>query len=494
MKIRNTKRIRYSSYAAIMMAGVIIVLLLINYLFTSLDERYNLSADMTVNRLYSLSSTTIDVLGMIKEDIFIYTTQTAGIEDVNVQELLKNYVASSPYIHVVNMDIVKNPAAIEYYNEFSKYQVTVGSIIISNSADTSDREQRYKVLDFSDLYVYDEESQSYDEFIAEDSLTGAIKYIVKPTNKKIWLLDNHSQDNADNIAMESMLKSENYTVDYLDILNGQSELISTDIVIIIDLENDITSIELDILNDFLIKGGKMIIGIDSASNSSNNLSNVLSLFERYNISMGQGVVLETDLNNIAVTNDSQYMHSFIIPIYEEHEITNEFIINNYKLLLGMNVGYINLPEKINNPNVIISPLLYTSESSFAEKWRLGMDSTPDEDAVYGEFAVMAAVTENQIGDNNNKTKLIVLSAPELFISTDIYSESVYKNKDFLLKTIAWLADDESDVIISSKPLAGSPLMMETMKQAYTIIAIVCIAIPLVFFMAGMVVFIRRKNL
>lgn len=491
MKSNNRKKVKHSGYAAIMMIGLIVVLLLSNYLVTSLDERYDLSADMTANRLYSLTGKTKDVVDTLDEDIFIYTTDTAGIEDSNVNEVLKKYTALSDYIHVANIDIVKNPAAIKYYNEFSKYEVTAGSVIISNSADTNNRVQRYSVLNYTELYLYNEEYETYDEFIAESSITGAIKNIINPINQKVWLLDNHSQDDSENKAIENILKNENYTVDYLDILNGQSKLDNKDIVIIIDLDNDITPIELDTLNEFLDNGGRMIIGIDPISNKTNDLTNVLSLIERYNITMGHGKIIETDLDNIAVTNDSEYMHSFIIPMLAEHDITNDFILGNYKLLLGINAGYIDIPDKINDTDITITPLLYTSSSSFAEPWSSNMDNLPNTDAKYGEFAVMAAVTEKGV---DRDAKLIILTAPEMFTYADEYSQSIYKNKDFLLKTISWLADDKSEIIISSKSLVNSPLMIETMRQAYTIIVIVCLVIPLIIFAVGIIVFIRRNNL
>lgn len=493
MKLGN-KGLRHSGYAAIMMVGVIIAVLLINYLVTSLDERYDLSADMTSNRLYSLTGTTKDVIDIVKEDIFIYTTETAGIEDANTAELLKNYAAYSDYIHVINIDIVKNPASIKYYNEFSKYSVTAGNIIVSNSSDTNSKEQRYRVLDYSDLYIYNEQSDTYDDYAAEGSITRAIKYIVNPIDQKIWLLDNHSQDNFKNKAIENTLKNENYTVKYLDILNGESQLESTDIVIIIDIENDITPIESDVLNGFLDNGGRMIIGIDAAVNAATDFANILSLIQRYNISLGNGRVIETDLNNIAVTSDDEYMYSFIIPILAEHEITNDFILGNYKLLLGMNAGYINLPDKINNADISVSPLLYTSESSFIEPWNSNMDNAPDADAKNGEFVVMTAVIEQHSEDNISDTKLVILSAPEMFAYADGFSQSVYRNKDFLIKTIFWLADDEGGIIISSKSLVDSPLMVETMNQAYMIIVIVCVVIPFLIFAAGIIIFIKRNKL
>ena len=64
----------------------------------------------------------------------------------------------------------------------------------------------------------------------------------------------------------------------------------------------------------------------------------------------------------------------------------------------------------------------------------------------------------------------------------------------LLKCISWLSDEEDNFIIPGKLLNGSPLMIETMKQARLIIILVCVVIPLLIFGTGIFIFIKRNNL
>jgi len=487
MKFYN--KIKFRGYWTIMTVGLIIALLLLNYFIITLDENLNLTLDMTSNRIYSLTSATLDVVDKLDTDIFIYTTETAGIEDKNIKEVLDNYASTSDMIHVVNIDIVKNPGAIEYYNELSDLTVTAGSVIVSNSYDTNDRGQRYQVLNYEDLYLYNSESQAYDELNAENKVTSAIKYITNPSEQRIWLLDNHTTNNAANSIIKEILENEHYRVDMLNILNGQNPLKKGDILIILSPESDLTPVERAILNDFLDDAGKLIVGIDPLINSITDLSNVISLTEKYNVKFGDGIIKETSLDKVAVSNDSEYVYSFIIPDIREHEITSEFLIGNHILLLGIDAGQLILPEKINDPDIKIEAVLSTSKTSYIEPWSSQMDNEPDNNAKYGEFTVMAAIT-----DNGTDAKVIVLSAPGVFINAEAYSQNVYKNKDFLLKNILWLEDNESDIKISSKPLINSPLMIGTMKQAYFIIALVCVFIPLLIFGVGIIIFVKRNNL
>ena len=53
----------------------------------------------------------------------------------------------------------------------------------------------------------------------------------------VWLLDNHNTDDGINAAIKDMLEDENYQVEMLSILNGDSPLNPGDIVIIMAPES-----------------------------------------------------------------------------------------------------------------------------------------------------------------------------------------------------------------------------------------------------------------
>ncbi|MBN2878637.1 MAG: Gldg family protein [Clostridia bacterium] len=476
--------LKFSVYSTIMIAMTLIAVLLVNYIITQISNNYDLSADMTSKRIYSLSGTTKQVISELKTDVFIYTTWTSDSVDQNADELINKYAASSDLVHTINIDIVKNPAAVDYYNSLSADEILSGSIIVSDSADTRSTEQRYKVIGYDELYIYNEESAVYDEFAGESALTNAIKSIVNQTGQRIWLLDDHSPGSSANLQIINMLEEENYKAEMLSIINGENPLQNGDIVIITDVQGDLTSTERDVLKQFLDIGGRIIIALDTTDTVKNNMENLMYFINKYNIYIQEGIIRETDPANIAVTNQNEYIYSYIIPEMQEHEITNRLAEGGYKTLLGKNAGALALPEKINNSNIKIEPILKTSATSYIE--------SQNGEIEHGGFTVMAAVTEKI--NEEESAKLIVLTSPDMFSGEEIFSQSVFRNTELLLSCILWLEDSKEQINISGKPLSQSPLMIETIKQAYTIIFIVCAVIPVLIFGAGIAIYARRKNL
>ena len=493
-KTKAKRKLKFGTYSLIIMAGIIVSLFLLNYFVFLLDDNYNLSIDMSLKRLYSLSSETKTIINSLEEDIYIYITETEGYEDVNTEELLKNYKSESGKIHIANIDIVTNPVLMDYYNEASGSVIDTGVVIISNSPDTNAETQRYKILKYDDLYLYNEDTEEYDEFIAEDAITGSIKYIINPGNKKIWLLDGHNPESGAVDTICTILQEENYDFEMLNLLGGQNPLESGDIVIIMSPESDLTLAETQTLDGFLSEGGRLLMGIDETVRETVDFTNLISLIEEYNIELGQGIIRETDLDNTAVVSSSESQYSYIIPQILDHEITAEFLDGGYKIVLGRNSGYIILPEKINESGLSVEAVLETYSTSFAQQRGGNMDEEPDSSGAFGEYVVMAAVERKSAYEEAYDLKAVITTAPGIFTDSQALSMSVYKNKDFLIKCIAWLADDEDDFYISGKSLIDSPLMIETMSQAYFIIIMVSVVIPLLIFLVGIIVFVTRNNL
>lgn len=482
--------IKFKAYSAIMMTGMIAVLFLFNYFVSELDNKFNLSIDMSAQRLYSLSSASKEIINDLSEDIYIYTTESEDAEDVNTQELLKNYGAQSSKIHVKNIDIIKNPSVMDYYDQRAGNVLEAGVIIVSNKSDTNDDNQRYKIIGYEDIYSYNEETEEYDEFTAEKAITGAIKYVINPINQKVWLLDNHNTDDGINAAIEDMLEDENYQVEMLSILNGDSPLNPGDIVIIMAPESDLTETERVILDDFTDEGGRMLIGVDQAVNETEDIKNLLSLIEKYSIAAGEGIVKEADKNKTAVISGTGLSSTYIIADILQHDITFDFEGDNYKIVLGANPGYLLLQQKVNDYKLTVDAILMTSDTSYVQAW----DGSIDSDDASGENTVVAALTKTADTEGTEDTKIIITAASSMFTDDGIINSGVYKNREFFISCVAWLGDGENNINIMPKQLTNSPLMIETLQQAYFIIAMVSVVIPLFIFLIGIIVFVKRNRL
>lgn len=153
-KFFNKKKFKYGGYAVAMTAGVIVVIMIVNLLATTLDENFDLTLDLTANRVYSLTMQTEHVLEGLTQDIYIYTLFAQGNEDPTFNELIERYKGKSKHIHVSNIDMVKNPGIISYYENVKDVNLSMGGAIVSTSDDPTDPTQSFKIIDAYDIYGY----------------------------------------------------------------------------------------------------------------------------------------------------------------------------------------------------------------------------------------------------------------------------------------------------------------------------------------------------
>ena len=68
------------------------------------------------------------------------------------------------------------------------------------------------------------------------------------------------------------------------------------------------------------------------------------------------------------------------------------------------------------------------------------------ESIYGEFIVMAAVTEKISEDDS--AKLIIMASPDMFSGGEIFSQSLFRNKELLFSCVLWLEDSNEQINIS----------------------------------------------
>ena len=66
--------------------------------------------------------------------------------------------------------------------------------------------------------------------------------------------------------------------------------------------------------------------------------------------------------------------------------------------------------------------------------------------------------------------------------------------DFTMSLMRWLVNRDVSVSVYSKTIADTTLRIPDSATAWTLAAIVVIAIPLIFLIAGIVVWVKRRRL
>lgn len=497
-KLFKNKKFKYGGYAAAITIFVIAGVMLLNYLVTTLDNYFNLSIDMTETRIYSLTNQTETILEKLDEEIYIYTTYDENLlgninGDTNIIEMLENYDSASKMVEINNIDILDNPGAVSFYRS-EGHQINQGDVIVTNSEDMSSPDQRYWVLDSYDFNKYNSNTQQYDIFDGEKAVTRSILYVINPNYPNVWILDGHNTSTIFYNTLEKYLEEENYPVKYLNLMSAANDLQKGDILICLAPDIDLLEKEREILTDFALEGGRMFLGFDPALRYQVSLPEFESLLSLYNVSIEDGIIVETNPYNAI---DEVGMS--IIPNMGIHEITSVLKSNNQFVILPYTgyyaVGALSIPNVISDNSVEIDTLLYTDDTAFLEPFDANMDGQPNEDARFDEFPIMIAITNEDYYDETNNVKIIVTTSPAAFMfTTEVKEYYGAGNDEMFINIISWLSPIEDDLYIRGKSLNSSILYIQTTGQKQAIILIVCVILPMLILAAGIVIYLKRRHL
>ncbi|MCK5128839.1 MAG: GldG family protein [Clostridiales bacterium] len=481
-RIFNKRKFKYGGYAAGMTAAVVIVVLLINLLVTTLDTNFDISFDLTANRVYSLTAQTEHVLDALEQDVYIYTLFSQGQEDPTINELVERYKGKSKNIHLSNIDMVKNPRIVSYYENKKGIMLSQGGLIVSTSDDPTNPEQSFKILDVYDLFGYDTTTEDFTLFTGESAVTGAIRYVLDPNIPKVWFLEGHGTTNANWIEMRNMLEDENYDTAGLSLLSTPDDLQKGDIIIVAGPSIDLSSDEREILLDFALDGGKIMIMFDPSV--SDQLPNFKKILSHYNVELLDGIAIEDQSNT-----DAYYIQpSFIVPEYTNNEITASLKTKSIPILMLYSGAF---EIGATQSGISVLSLMESSEQSFLEPLSDDYDVIKNDDAIMGPFSVAAAITREATNDTE-KAQLIIVASKEAF--NDMGNMPTTGNYEFFLNAVSWLNPNEEEFYIRGKSLKTSVLYFKSSAQILTIVILVTVVIPLLAFAIGIFMFLRRRHL
>jgi ABC-2 type transport system permease protein len=479
----SKKTLLYGGYSVLTIIVVLALVILINVGITALDNKFNLKLDLTDSRLYTITDQTVKVVEGLKDDVYIYTLYVTGNENSVVQEIANRYKAMSSHVHAENVDPNKNPTFLKDF-QTSSTTLSAGSIIVSNAAKT-----RFTVIKPNDLYTYDDKG-NVTSINVEAKLTSGIMYVTKEDIAKVYMITGHGEPTSNDEtgpALMTILQNNNYDVSWLDLNTFDGTLQPKDIILMIYPTSDLSDAQRQVMKDFLTSGGRMVMALSPVY--IDKQPNIQSLLQYYGVTMHSDVVIERNRDNYFMNQQL-----YLVPNYEKHEIVNTFSSRGFSLVMPIS-GYLTTQDLAVNTTIQIKPLLTTSSTAFAT---LNTSSTttmqPSEgDNTSGSFVVGYSILDHKGEDN--EVRLTVYSSSSLFTSIAMSANiSSYANEDLLLNSISWVMGDEDSIYIRGKSNVSKLIYFSNATELYTMIIIVWPVLTLLFFMAGFVVYLRRKNL
>ncbi len=433
------------------------IVICINGIIFLANDKFSLSIDITVNKLYEISEVTEEVLQNLQSD----TIHITVLSDENdyifaIQELLKKYDAFE-VVEVSYVDPYSNPLVVDSFRQRG-FQVAEGDIFISGNT-------RTKQISVEDLFVFDDAGSSVVEVQAENVITNALIYVDSEQSVSAVFIEGHGE--RPSVELLSLFEQSNFSVSRTSLEIGTLDE-STDVIVIASPSRDLSMDEVTIIDQYVRQGGSLLVFLEPTTKSLDNLE---ILINQWGIGNKNSLVYDTSAH---VANNPIN----IIPIYFQHSITETFQNNAYFVVMPNSTAL----YQLNNYELDIKPVLLSSSTSYEKDSNKGTTEGP---------FFLAMTSELELSEHNT-AKVFVAGSRKIY-SDDLLQAENYGNKDFLSQTINWLTASESVVSIHSKSMQATPIVvLPAGQRLWTIMCMVII--PGVVLLIGVAMYVRRKKL
>ncbi len=470
MKKINRKSLKYGSYAFVVTAVIVAIIVVFNAVLGLDVVRDRLRFDITKNQLYSLSETSINLLTELDKDVeVIILTDEKYYQGTQILEVLKQYnIKSNGKVKTRFVDIEKNPTFID--KELDPEQVMgieADSIVVKSG-------KKIKVVSQNDMVEYDYSNYSTDPSALkiEQVFSSAIKSVISDVTPVIYFVTGHGERSTDSELSElkSTIMANNYEVKDLSLANAVPEDATT--LFFVAPTTDLLASEMENLLAFMEDGGDAIFLMD-VQQTATELPNFNTVFERFLLAINNDYVLEGDQN--------WYYSDFniIIPQPNDNDVTTNLDPNSLFLYMPncRSVGIIQASQEW----ITTQPLFMTSTKSQSTDLLTG-------ETLSGPF-LLGALSEYK----GTKTSKVALIGNSVFITDDWMESTSYNGVRYILTTLNWMQDKADTIIVPSKSLASEPINM-TESTKFIAFIILSFLLPLAIIGLGVFVWYRRKHL
>ena len=469
------KRVRFGGYAALITIAAVVVFIVVNLIF----QQLHLQADMTDNKMFTLSTQTKRLLESLENDVTIYGLYKTGQESTNVVEVINKYEKVSKKVNFVSIDPDKNPVLLSKYDKEQK-GLMPGSLIVESN-------DFFRIISAAELYdvSYTQQGQArVMGFKAEQRITDALLYVTSGYTPKIYQLTGHGEFSLLQLGLQTTILKENYELEELNLLTTPNVPEDADIVLLLSPEFDLSEAETEALRVFLENDGSAMFFLDFYNIEIPMLN---SLLASYGVEIKRGIVMESDRGYLYNT-DNPYL---IAPKIESHEITQPLLDNDLTILMPFNMA-VQTVELLKR-EISIVPLLRTSGSSWNRNNLENSSLQRSSEDEKGPFDIVVAIRKKKVMADDPEGYRLIVSGNAKFLGAIPPFGTLKSNLDFFLNGLAWLNKRSESISIRSKSLFQMPLQMSgTMQLVYA--GIFVVLIPLGLLIAGLVVWLRRRHL
>ena len=461
------KGIKIGAYSIFNIFVAAAVVILINVGLNYVPEQYT-SFDVTVNRIFTLTDDTVQIVSGLSQDVTIYVLSDQGSKDADVDKMLNQMKSYSPHIQVQYISPVSNPM---FYYKYTDIQPSANSLIVEGP-------NKSVVVDYNDLYIYETNYFTYETEIvgtdAEGQLVSALMRVISDEPTKFYMVSGHEELVFDE-TFQNALSKENVTYENLE-LYAVDEIPSDANAVVFDAPiSDYSEDDVNKVLAYLEKGGNALI---IPTWTDQDMSGFEQILGYYGVSLVEGVIIEADRSRYYQTPYD------LFPYMEYEEITQTIYDGAVFAPLCRGLNY-----DADSEDVRYTPFLYTSGESFSRIDVLNAtDYNKQEEDIDGPFVIgMEVERPTQSGEIS---KAVIVATEQMFTSEADEIVPGYNVKLFG-SIVASLAEHESSIVIPIKYYEIGNLIFSS--RTVIIVLIVLGLWVVACLVSGLIIWLSRRR-
>lgn len=522
----GSRRLRYGGLAVAFTCALVVVVLLLNGVFSMLAEKFLWYTDLTSEEMYTLSDAAVDALKSVDKDVTIlfcddpdnlnsdYTQRLVYQTALGLEEKLD-------YVHVETVNIWRQPSAVNRFKTNSKDNIYSTDVIVYSGTE-------FRVYSLRAMYVFNEATDTEPwSYNGEKKLVSGILAVTQAESPIACITYNHGEpfstaaDISKSQHLISLLEDAGYIINPIDLANND---IPEDcrLMVVYDPQADFLvkdgvsdKSEIEKLDRFLDGTNALMVFVDPTTPVLPNLEEYLEewgvTFNRYTDTLGSvfGTTVRDSANSLTedgMTVVGQYttlglgasLHSDMRQTYPPKVI--------FKNAMGLT--YAKSYEETwftdeQDSSITFKYGSYASNGVYRSIYDV-FTSYPTAEEVSDTVVVnkataldpiklMTVTRESRMVSNTDEDYSYVLACGSTdFLSSTLLLSNVYGNTDVMLSALRAMGKELVPVGITHKPFASTAIESLTTAEANRYTAVLVIIPAVASLVAGFYVLVRRK--
>lgn len=486
--IFNSRKFKYGSVAILFSALFVVAVIVVNLIFTALDDKYDLKYDMTSSGIFTLTEATETALADISSEVSIKFLMPIdkveeSVEGKYIKECAESYAQTFDNISLEYIDMARYPAQINKYRESGAIKTT--SVIVESSL-------RYKVIPLASFFVVNQSNQTVG-FNGEMRLTSAILQVTNPVQPVVTFTRNHGETIPS--TMVEIFTNAGYIVEQKDI---SLEAINPDTQIIV-INNPVTDFfglnaakegnvsEIEIINSFMNNFGHVMVFL-SADNTA-KLPELEELLASRGVYVNRGSKI-SDMGSPLSTDGLAYIADYVGEMYGgslHSDVTGRTVMYNAApidiLFTDKETDEDTGAYIYKYDNIYVDPVLSSTSDS--------VTTLADGSKKYGPFITMTLSSEFEYVNNEKVYSHMLVGSTDSFSA--FMGSNSYGNEKLLYNAMKLMGKEKTPSDIEYKIFDNSMLEKIDLNATKMWAWILICVIPLIVCAAGIVVWIGRRH-